>query len=106
MYSGAPGDPTTRQLRTCLTIRTLSLLCLCSANRNNSLQSVRRQVVGRALWRDNVRGLQGLLQAISELGGQLPVPEEQAVRRRPRQQEPMPVLSVAKVPKTRDESRW
>lgn len=49
------------------------------------MQGVRGQVVGRALWRDHVRRVQGLLQAISELGGELPVPKEQAVRRRSRQ---------------------
>ncbi len=49
-----------------------SLLVLFSANRDNPLQGVRRQVVWRPLRRHHLRGLQGILQEVAELSRQLP----------------------------------
>lgn len=70
------------------------------------MQGLRRQEQRRPLWRNHVRGLQGLLQAVPVVGRQLPVPEEQELRRRSGQQEPVPVLPVTKVPKAWHVQRW
>lgn len=68
-----------------------------SANRNHTLQGVRRQVVGRTLWRDYVRGLQGLLQALAIGYRELPMCQTKELHCRQSEQEQMSVLSVAKV---------
>jgi len=43
------------------------------------MQSLRRQVIRRALRSDHLRGLQGILSKIAELRGQLPVSAQQAM---------------------------
>ena len=69
------------------------------------MQGVRGQVERGALRRDHVRGLQGLLPPQPELRGELPVPEAEELRRRPRQQEQVPVLQAAEVPQPRHVER-
>ncbi|KAK1127528.1 hypothetical protein K0M31_004060 [Melipona bicolor] len=72
-----------------------------NSDRNNPVQGVRRQEQRRSLWRDHLRGLQRLLQAVAVVGRQLSMPAEQELRGRPCKQKPVPVLSVAKVPTPR-----
>ena len=80
-------------------------LFLCSPNRDNPVQGVRGQVERGALRRDHVRGLQGLLPAQPELRGELPVPAPEELRRRPGQQEPLPVLPPPEMPLARHVQR-
>ncbi|VEN43641.1 unnamed protein product [Callosobruchus maculatus] len=48
--------------------------------------------------------MQGVLQAIAILCGQLPVPQKQELRRRQGQQEQVPVLSAAEMSQAGNES--
>lgn len=78
----------------------------CSSNRDNPVQGVWGQEQWRALWRDHLRRLQGLLQAVAVVGRQLSMSAKQELRGRPCKQKPVPVLSVAKVPTPRHVKRW
>nr|CAD7201868.1 unnamed protein product [Timema douglasi] len=77
-------------------------LAAAGSNRDHPLQSVWRQEQRGALWCDHVRGLQGVLQEVPELRRQLPMSPKQELRRRPRQQEPLPVLPPAEMSAARD----
>lgn len=70
------------------------------------MQGMRRQKQRRPLRRHHLRGLQGLFSTIAELRGKLPVSQEQELRGRQSQPEPVPVLPVTEVPQARDESGW
>ncbi len=70
------------------------------------MQGVRRQVIRGALRRHYLRGLQGLLQALPELRGQLPVPQAEELRGGQGQQEQVPVLQAAEMPGAWDVQRW
>lgn len=71
------------------------------SDRDHPLQSVRRQVLRCALWRHHVRGLQGVLPPVAVLGGELPVPPPEELRRGPRQPKPLPVLPPSEVSRLR-----
>ena len=51
------------------------------------------------LRRGELRGLQGLLQAVDEEGPGLPVPPQQGLRRQQELPQPVPVLQAAEVPR-------
>lgn len=70
------------------------------------MQGLRGQEQWRALRRDHLRGLQGLLQAVAVVSRQLSMSAEQELCGRPCKQKPVPVLSVAKVPTPRHVKRW
>ena len=55
---------------------------------------------------DHLRGLQGVLPSFSEQRDQLPVPQAEELRRRPGEQEQMPVLSTTEMHGPRNVSRW
>jgi len=69
-----------------------------SPDRDHTVQGVRRQVQRRPLRRDHVRRLQGSLQTVAVVRGQLPVSAQQELRGGPRQPEPVPVLPAPEVP--------
>lgn len=78
----------------------------CSPDRDNPVQGMRGQEQRRALRRDHLRRLQGLLQAVAVVGRQLSMSAEQELCGRSCKQKPVPVLSVAKVPTPRHVKRW
>lgn len=84
-----------------ITNLTIFSLFAFSPDRNNPVQGVWRQEQRCSLWRDHLRGLQRLLQAVPVVGRQLSMSAEQELRGRPCKQKPVPVLSVAKVPTPR-----
>ena len=76
-----------------------------SPNRDHPLQGLRGQVQRGSLRRDHLRGLQGVLPAVAEQRGQLPVRETAKLRCRSNQSESLSILSTTKMPQPRNVQR-
>lgn len=72
-----------------------------SPDRDNPVQGLWGQIVGRPLWGHHLRRLQGLLQEVAVLRRQLPVSPAEELRRGPREPQPMSVLPITEVPSPR-----
>ena len=92
-------------VETCETKMCFSLVS-SSPNRDHPVQGVRGQVERGPLRRDHLRGLQGLLPPVAELGGQLPVPQAEELRGGQGEPEQMSVLQATEVPGARNVQRW
>ena len=69
----------------------------CSPNRDNPVQSLRRQIQRSPLRSHHLWRLQRVLPAVPELRGQLPLSQTEELCGRSRQSQPMSIMSFGKV---------